>query len=86
MVEKMKTEFDLQKQQALVHDFQKYVINKMYYVPGGPYPTSVQSFQLIGPVLANGGIWSTLPATGVWWVESLLDTFIDDTKPPLGKA
>ncbi|HXH21633.1 MAG TPA: ABC transporter substrate-binding protein [Dehalococcoidia bacterium] len=86
LIEKMKLEFDDNKLTALLHEHQKYIINKMYYVPGGPYPTSVQSFSLIWPVLANWGIWSTLPATGVWWVESLLDLWIDSSKPPLGSG
>jgi ABC-type transport system substrate-binding protein len=86
MVEKMKQEFDLQKQQTLAHDFQKYVINKMYYIPGGPYTTSQPAFSLIWPNSANWGMWSTVPAAGVWWVESLLDLFMDTTKPPLGNS
>jgi ABC-type transport system substrate-binding protein len=86
LIDKMKQEFDIKKQQQIAHDFQKYVIDKMYYVPGGPYPTSVPPFSLIWPVAGNWGIWSTVPAAGVWWVESLLDLYIDDTKPPLGRA
>ncbi len=86
LIEKMKTEFDDAKLKSLLAEHQKLVINKMYYIPGGPYPTSVQSFQLIWPILANWGQWSTLPATGVWWVESLLDLWMDESKPPIGKA
>ena len=82
-IEKMKLEFDDAKLTTLLQEHQRYMIDKMYYIPGGPYPTSAQSFTLIWPAIANWGIWSTLPATGVWWVESLIDTWIDSTKAPL---
>jgi len=83
LIDKMKVEFDENRLTSLLQEHQRLIIKNMYYVPGGPYLTSTPTFSLIWPVLANWGLWSTLPATGVWWVESLLDLWIDDTKPPL---
>jgi ABC-type transport system substrate-binding protein len=86
LIEKMKQEFDRKALQPLVHEFQRYVIDKMYYVPGGPYPTSVQEFRLYWPVIGNYGTQSTFVGSGVWPVESIVNWWIDATKPPLGKS
>ncbi len=86
LIEKMQGEFDLKKQQAIAQEYQRYLVSKMYYVPGGPYPTATLSFSLSWPAVANYATLSSIGATGVWWVEAIHNYWIDDTKAPLGKS
>jgi ABC-type transport system substrate-binding protein len=78
---KAKQEFDLKKQQDLVHDIIKYVAGQSYAIPESW--TSTLVFENWWPVTGNQGVFNTAnggnPVVEVyaptWW--------IDDSQPPL---
>ncbi len=79
---RMKLEFGLEKQQALAHDLIRYVTGKAYNIPR---PATSKNFNVWWPVIANLQVYNTYPG-GTVEVETRLQWWIDETKPPLGKA
>ncbi len=83
-IEKAKQEFDLKKQQALVHDMIRYVAGQAYAIPESWQSTLV--FTIQWPVIGNLGVVRTANG-GNPVVESVAPSWwVDDTKPPIGKA
>jgi peptide/nickel transport system substrate-binding protein len=79
---KAKQEFDAKKQQALIADIQRYAADKAYYLPVyGSFP----AYTLIWPAIGNYGTLRSGPG-GNTIVETVLSWWVDDRKPPLGKA
>jgi ABC-type transport system substrate-binding protein len=79
MIEKIRQEFDLEKQQSLVQDFIRFMAQKSYNVP---YPVSTLGFGTYWPCVANQSVYRTY-AGG----NSVTETYgnyvwIDQTKPP----
>ena len=79
MSEKIGLEFDMEKQIGLVHDVIRYATQQSYYIPQG---TSAKQFQLVWPVLSGFNAVNA-PPDFTNWADSLLDIWIDDTKPPI---
>jgi hypothetical protein len=83
-IEKAKQEFDIKKQQSLVHDMIRYVAGQAYAIPESW--TSTLVFTIQWPVIGNLGVIRTANGANTI-VESVAPSWwIDDTKPPLGKA
>ena len=79
MSEQIGLEFDREAQIELVHDVIRYATQQSYYIPQG---TSAKQFQLIWPVL-SGFNAANSPPDATTWADSLLDIWIDTTKPPI---
>ncbi|HLF79892.1 MAG TPA: ABC transporter substrate-binding protein [Dehalococcoidia bacterium] len=79
MIDKVKAEFDLKKQQGMVQEVSRYVAQKAYNVPA---TYARLSFDLVWPVLGNYGVFRTYNS-GSSISESRLNWWIDNTKPPL---
>jgi peptide/nickel transport system substrate-binding protein len=80
-IEKAKQEFDLKKQQELVHDMIRYVAGQAYAIPESW--TSTLVFENWWPVTGNLGVYRTANG-GNAVVEVYAPTWwIDDTQPPL---
>jgi ABC-type transport system substrate-binding protein len=83
-IEKIRNEFDLAKQQALVQDFIRYMSGKAYYIPNA-FPAGTPGFSLYWPIVANQGVYrgysgsSTAPEVGI-------NLWMDSSKPPIGTA
>ena len=83
-IEKAKQEFDLKKQQGLVHDMIRYVAGQAYAIPESW--TSTLVFTIQWPSIGNLGVVRTANGGNLpvevygpsWWV--------DDSKPPIAKA
>ena len=82
MVDKVKVEFDMKKQQDMVHEVIRYVAQKAYNVPA---TYARLAFDLSWPVIGNYGVYRTYNS-GSTVGESRLNWWIDDTKAPLGKT
>ncbi len=82
LTEKIRGEFDLQKQQALVQELVKYFTGQMYYIP---QVSQAKSYSLWWPVIQNVGVFDSSPNESLW-KESRLDWWLDQTKPPIGKT
>jgi peptide/nickel transport system substrate-binding protein len=79
LVDKAKVEFDLKKQQDIVHEIIRYVAQKAYNVPA---TFARQSFDLTWPVIGNYGVFRTYNS-GSSAGESRLNWWVDTSKPPL---
>jgi ABC-type transport system substrate-binding protein len=75
---KINAEYDVKKQQALMHELIRYVTGMSYEMP---QPSATRPFSLWWPVLANNGVWTTYPGTNTWQTRS--QWWIDTTKAPL---
>jgi peptide/nickel transport system substrate-binding protein len=83
MIEQIRTEFDLKKQQSLVQDFIRYMTGQAYNIP---YPVDTLGFGAYWPVIGNLGVLRTY-AGGNGVVETAgASWWIDTSKPPLAKA
>jgi peptide/nickel transport system substrate-binding protein len=79
LVEKMKTEFDLGRQQGLAHDLIKYMAERAYNVPAS---YARLNFTLDWPVIRNLGVYRTYNSPNPV-VERYLSWWLDETQPPL---
>jgi len=81
-IDKIKAEYDRERQVAMVHDLIRYFTGQAYYIlkPGQVKPMSV-----IWPALANYGVYMSSPGRNVW-AETNLQWWIDTTKAPLAGA
>ncbi|HLF76204.1 MAG TPA: ABC transporter substrate-binding protein, partial [Dehalococcoidia bacterium] len=79
---KIKSEFDVQKQQTLTHELIRYFTGQAYYVP---QVSQAKGFSLWWPVIGNLNVHSsgTSPNT---YTESRINWWLDDTKAPLKKS
>ena len=82
LADKIKVEFDTQRQQSLTHELIKYFTGQSYYVP---QPTQAKAFSLWWPAIGNQGVYSNGVSPNVW-SERHLNWWVDSTKAPLGKA
>lgn len=83
-IEKAKQEFDLKKQQSLVHDMIRHVAGQAYAIPESWQSTLV--FTIQWPAIGNLGLWRTAVG-GNTIVDYVASTWwIDDTKAPLAKT
>jgi ABC-type transport system substrate-binding protein len=74
MIERIRQEFDTEKQNSMFHEMIRYYTQQSYTIPR---PSTSKSFGLWWPVIGNLGTWRP---NGIdeWW--------IDATKPPLARA
>ncbi|HXH20455.1 MAG TPA: ABC transporter substrate-binding protein [Dehalococcoidia bacterium] len=79
MIEQIQREFDIEKQQALVKDFIRYMTGKAYQVPR---PVGAKNFGVYWPVIRNIGAYVTYPG-GNAAVESTIHWWLDQTQPPV---
>ena len=80
LIDKIKAEPDLKKQQGLVHDVTKYLAGQVYSVPR---PASVKAFSLWWPAIGNLGMTSMYAGGGNVIQEERRDWWVDTSKPPL---
>ena len=79
LIDKIKAEPDLKKQQALVHDVIRYAAGQTYSVPR---PASVKAFSLWWPAIGNLGM--TASYAGANQISEVRrDWWVDTTKAPL---
>jgi ABC-type transport system substrate-binding protein len=84
MIERIKREFDIERQQELSKDFQRMMAKKAYSVPNLPY--AVLGFSLNWPVIGSMGVYRSWPGGAGSITESNLEWWIDESKPPIGRA
>jgi peptide/nickel transport system substrate-binding protein len=79
LIEKIKVEFDLQKQQSLAQELAKYMAQQQYNIP---FPTSTLGFGTYWPCIGNLGLYHTYVG-GSATVETYAPyVWLDQTKPP----
>jgi ABC-type transport system substrate-binding protein len=79
---RIRSEFELRKQQALVHELVKYFTGQMYFIP---QVSQAKAFSLWWPAIGNLGLHDSSPNESVW-KESRRDWWIDAAKPPLARS
>ena len=79
LLQKIKEEPELKRQQSLVHDATRHITGQMYNVPR---PTNAKLFSNWWPAIGNVGLNSTY-AGGNIWVEERLNWWVDSTRAPL---
>ena len=82
VIEKMKAEPDLKKQQSLAHELIRYATGQAYTLPR---PTAAKAFSLSWPAIGNIGLTTTY-AGGNQQVETRRDWWVDASKAPLAKS
>lgn len=82
LTDKIRGEFDLAKQQALIHDLVKYFTGQMYFIP---QISQAKAYSLWWPCIGNNGLYDSSPNESLW-KESRRDWWIDQSKPPFNKA
>ncbi len=81
--DKIRREFDENKQKSMSQDFQKLLAQKSYHIPFGPFASLAVG--VYWPVIGNLGAYTGAPA-GSPAAETAIQWWIDDTKPPVGKS
>lgn len=84
MIERIKREFDIKKQQELSQEFQRFMAKKSYSIPCLPYATL--AFSLNWPVIGNMSVYRSWPGGSGSITESNMDWWIDTSKPPIARA
>jgi ABC-type transport system substrate-binding protein len=79
LIDKLKAEPDLKRQQALVHEVVRYLAQQVYSVPR---PASVKAFSLSWPAIGNLGVTQSYAGANQM-AEVRLDHWVDTTKAPL---
>jgi ABC-type transport system substrate-binding protein len=79
---KIVQEFDRNKQKGLVHDLIRHEAEQQFYVPR---VSVAKAFTLWWPAIGNIGAFNSYPGAAVW-SDVRLNWWMDQTKPPLGKA
>jgi ABC-type transport system substrate-binding protein len=82
LIDRIMAEFDVKKAQSLAHDYQRLLAAKMYYIE---LSITTPGFSVVWPVVGNEGVYRAPPG-GVSVVDSGLNDWIDDTKPPIRRA
>jgi peptide/nickel transport system substrate-binding protein len=80
MIEDIRREFELKRQQELSLDFARFMAKKVYDIPTPSYASL--GFTLSWPVIGNLGMFRVWPG-GSPVTESALNHWIDTSKPPL---
>jgi ABC-type transport system substrate-binding protein len=91
IIEKMKVEFDVPKQQALAQDAQRLIAEQAYHIP---IAGSVKLFSVLWPAISNLGTYSVFGFTepggasgsGAVWTEGNINWWIDNGKAPLSRS
>jgi hypothetical protein len=81
-IEKIRAEFDRDKQIALTHDLIRYFTGQSYYIPR---PGQIQGFTLTWPALADYTTYLRPPSDNQWSGRNIY-WWVDQTKAPLAKA
>jgi len=82
LIDKVKVEFELEKQQDMVKEAIRYVAQKAYNVPA---TYARLAFDLVWPVIGNYGAYRTYNSAN-FFAENRLYWWIDDSKPPLARS
>ena len=82
LAEKIKAEFDLNRQADLVHEEVRYFTGQAYDIP---QPSSAKSFGVWWPAIDHLNAFSNGVSPNIW-TENRLPWWIDASKPPLGKG
>jgi peptide/nickel transport system substrate-binding protein len=82
LAEQIQREFNIEKQQSLVHDFIRYMTGKSYQVPR---PVGAKNFAVYWPTIRNVGAFVTYPG-GNTAAESTLHWWLDPDLPPQKSA
>ena len=77
-IDKLKLEFDRDRQITMVHDMIRYFTGQSYYIPRKGQTLLVE---LIWPAIQNYNLVARSPGDNEW-AESKLHWWIDETKPP----
>jgi len=83
MLEEMRRDFDIKKQQAYAQDIARLVARKAYVIPMLPF--AALNFGLTWPVVGNLGVFRGWPG-GSPVTETALHQWLDATKPPLAES
>jgi len=81
LASKIQQEFDLEKQQGLVHELIKYFSDQSYYIP---QPSAAKGFTLWWPI-GNLGVYSNGVSPNLW-TERHLHWWIDTSKAPFNRT
>jgi ABC-type transport system substrate-binding protein len=81
-IEKIRSEFDREKQVSLTHDLIRYFTSQSYYIPR---PGVVKGFTLIWPALSDHVTYLRPPSDNQWSGRDIY-WWIDSTKAPLQKT
>lgn len=79
MIDKIRQEFDLAKQQSLVNEFIRYMTGKAYNIP---YPVSTLGFGTYWPCVANQSVYRTYAGGNAVTEQYSNYVWLDTTKPP----
>jgi ABC-type transport system substrate-binding protein len=82
LAEQIRGEFDLEKQQSLVHELIKYEAQQCYYSPA---TYSRLNYGLDWPVIGNLGVYRSYNASNPIG-ETTLHWWMDNSKPPVGQS
>ena len=82
LTERIKAEYDSNKQKDLVHDLIRYVTEEATALAK---PSTAKDYTLTWPALANFGVYTTYPS-GARAAETMINWWIDPSKPPLARA
>lgn len=83
MLVKLRGEFDVKKQESMIHDILRYYTGQVYDIPR---PAVVKAFRVVWPVIGNEGVFISYPGGRNIWVEERLHWWQDSSKPPLARA
>ena len=78
LAEKIKREFDVEKQKTLTHELIRYFTGQSYYVP---QPSQVKGLSAYWPAIGNLGVFSNGVSPNVW-AERYINWWIDTSKAP----
>jgi peptide/nickel transport system substrate-binding protein len=82
MIERIRTEFDLERQQDLSQEFARFMTGKAYNVP---FPFDALGYGLYWPAIGNLQVFDTFVG-GNAVSETALHWWVDDSKPPVGRS
>jgi ABC-type transport system substrate-binding protein len=77
---RIKTEYDVEKQQTLVHELIRYFTEQSYYIP---QVSQAKGYSLWWPAIGNLGAFSNGVSPNLW-TERHLHWWMDPSKKPLG--
>ena len=82
-LDRLRYEADKEKVKAGLADMQRYLAEQAYLIPK---PSNSIPYTVWWPVLGNQGAFTSTPVGSNRWVEHNLPWWIDESKPPIGKA
>jgi len=78
LAEKIKREFDVEKQKTLTHELIRYFTGQSYYVP---QPSQVKGLSAYWPAIGNLGVFSNGVSPNIW-AERHINWWMDTSKAP----